>query len=79
MSKRPAANVASLFGQDSDEEEDTHQEKRPRPGAPAEELAAEINGETRAMADKLASYVALNGDKYEQMTRERNSITSPFG
>lgn len=31
------------------------------------------------MADKLAEYVAKNGRSYEDMTRQRNSASSPFG
>jgi len=31
------------------------------------------------MATKLAAYVALNGRQYEDMTRQRNSVSSPFG
>jgi hypothetical protein len=33
----------------------------------------------REAADKLAAFVAQNGRKYEDLTRERNDRTSPLG
>jgi len=38
-----------------------------------------LPSEVREAADKLAEFVASNGRKYEQLTRERNSQDSPLG